>query len=56
MISRGTVLAVELEGCAADESWRESLVTAIRRASPLPAPPVSQVFAEHVAIEFSNLN
>lgn len=50
----GAVLEVELTSCNADESWRQSLVTAIRRASPLPAPPVAQVFAPRVSIEFGN--
>lgn len=50
----GAVLDVQLPNCTADPAWRASLVTAIRRASPLPAPPVAQIFAERVSIEFGN--
>jgi hypothetical protein len=48
----GVVLAVRLANCAADEARRAALLTAVRRSSPLPAPPASQIFAERVVIAF----
>jgi len=49
---QGKVGAVTLVDCNGDERWKLSLVRAIERASPLPSPPTSAVFAPHMLLEF----
>jgi hypothetical protein len=48
----GEVLEVTPTHCGADSRWRASLVSAVRGASPLPAPPDPRVFRRRVALEF----
>jgi TonB C terminal len=50
---RGKVLSVELRYCNGDVRWKHSLVSAIERASPLPAPPIPSVFARWLTLNFS---
>jgi len=50
---RGKVLSVELRYCNGDIRWQLSLVSAIERASPLPAPPVPSVFTRWLTLDFS---
>lgn len=50
----GAVLEVELAGCPEDFELRESIVRAVFRASPLPAPPDPAVFAQRIRIDFSS--
>jgi hypothetical protein len=49
----GRVLSVELRHCDADARWQRSLVAAIERSSPLPAPPVPSVFSNTLILNFS---
>jgi TonB C terminal len=49
---RGEVLEVTVQRCNGDVSWGLSLVHAIDRASPLPAPPDPAVFAETLQLSF----
>jgi len=49
---RGDVLEVTLQRCNGDARWQVSLVRAIERASPLPAPPDPAVFAESLQLDF----
>ena len=48
----GEVRDVTLSDCNGDERWQSSLVSAIRSASPLPAPPDPRVFNRRVAMQF----
>ncbi len=50
----GNVLEVTLQRCNADARWQVSLVRAIERASPLPAPPDPAVFAESLQLSFES--
>lgn len=49
---RGEVQEVTLQRCNGDVRWGVSLVQAIQRASPLPAPPDPTVFAESLQLSF----
>lgn len=49
----GNVQAVNLEQCTDDSRWQQSLVRAIRSASPLPAPPDSAIFTPTLRLVFS---
>jgi TonB C terminal len=51
----GQVREVTLNDCNGDERWKSSLVSAIRTASPLPAPPDPRVFTPRVVMEFRSL-
>jgi hypothetical protein len=48
----GTVQEVLLPNCNGTERWRQSLLTAIRQASPLPAPPDQTVFQPSLLLRF----
>ncbi len=48
----GRVLSVELRRCNGNGSWQSSLVAAIERASPLPAPPEPSVFTGTIVLSF----
>jgi hypothetical protein len=50
---KGRVLSVELQDCGEDARWRESLTSAIVRASPLSSPPEQWLFAETVTLNFT---
>jgi hypothetical protein len=49
---RGDVAEVQVQRCNGDVRWGLSLVRAIQRASPLPAPPAQSVFAETLQLSF----
>lgn len=48
----GSVTEVELLDCDRDPEWQMSLVNAIQRASPLPAPPSPTVFTNTLTLYF----
>ncbi len=48
----GQVQEVTLMDCNGSERWQASLVSAIKSASPLPAPPDVRVFKKHIALQF----
>jgi len=50
--ARGEVQEVTVQRCNGDVRWGLSLVRAIERASPLPAPPDPSVFAETLQLSF----
>jgi hypothetical protein len=49
----GNVQSIELQNCGDDARWRESLTSAILRASPLSAPPEQWLFAEIITLNFA---
>jgi len=49
---QGEVLEVTLRECNGDTKWQISLVNAIERASPLPAPPDPAVFTDALRLSF----
>lgn len=51
---RGEVVEVALEQCNGDPRWQVSLVNAVERASPLPAPPDPKVFAHTLEFSFES--
>jgi hypothetical protein len=52
--TRGAVLNVKLEHCVGTPRWQQSLVSAIRTASPLPAPPDPSVYADVLLLVFES--
>jgi hypothetical protein len=50
--ARGNVQEVLLLQCNGSEPWRHSLVVAINQSSPLPAPPIPNVFTQVVTMSF----
>jgi hypothetical protein len=50
--SRGYVIEIKLDHCNGDGRWQQSLLSAIRTASPLPAPPDPSVFADRLWLGF----
>jgi colicin import membrane protein len=50
--AHGEVMETTLERCNGDVRWQLSLVNALERASPLPAPPDPNVFAESLQLSF----
>ena len=50
----GKVLQTTLQQCNGPEAWQLSLVQAIQRASPLPAPPNSEVFADELILTLTS--
>jgi len=51
--NRGNVREVTPELCTGDAHWQQSLVRAIRSASPLPAPPDPAVFTSTLTLAFT---
>jgi hypothetical protein len=49
---RGDVVGVDLDHCNGDRRWQQSLLSAIRTASPLPAPPDPSVYADRLWLAF----
>jgi hypothetical protein len=49
---RGAVIEVTLDHCNGTERWQQSLLSAIRTASPLPAPPDASVYADILRLSF----
>jgi hypothetical protein len=52
--TRGRVLEVTLQRCNGDLLWQMSLVRAVERASPLPAPPDPKVFTSSLRLSFTS--
>ena len=52
--TRGDVLNVKLDHCVGAPRWQQSLVSAIRTASPLPAPPDPSVYADVLSLVFES--
>jgi hypothetical protein len=50
----GDVISVSLDHCEGGERWQQSLVSAIRTASPLPAPPDPSVYADRLHLTFQS--
>jgi colicin import membrane protein len=48
----GEVVAAVVSTCNGDEAVRESIVAAVLRASPLPAPPAPELFERTLVIRF----
>ena len=48
----GEVTAAVVSSCNGDEAVRESIVAAVLRASPLPAPPAPELFERNLVIRF----
>jgi hypothetical protein len=51
---RGDVVGIKLDQCNGNERWQQSLVSAIRTASPLPAPPDPSVYADRLWLTFQS--
>lgn len=51
---RGAVVGLTLDLCNGTERWQQSLVSAIRTASPLPAPPDESVYADILWLSFGS--
>jgi hypothetical protein len=51
---RGAVAEVTLDHCNGTDRWQQSLLSAIRTASPLPAPPDASVYADILRLTFSS--
>ena len=50
----GQITAVTLTACNGNARWQSSLVSAIKSASPLPAPPDPRVFNRRIAMQFAS--
>jgi hypothetical protein len=50
--ANGLVQEVLLPRCVGSPAWQRSLVTAIQRASPLPAAPSPRVFTRSIVLDF----
>lgn len=51
---RGDVVGVTLDPCNGTDRWQQSLTSAIRTASPLPAPPDQSVYAARLWLSFES--
>lgn len=51
---RGDLVGIALDQCNGTARWRESLLSAIRTASPLPAPPDASVYADVLWLSFAS--
>ena len=49
---KGVVLSAEVRGCRASQAWQDSLRNAVLKASPLPRPPIAELFDRHLVITF----
>lgn len=49
----GQVVSTEMQQCNADPAVRESIITAINKASPLPTPEDPSVFSREITFEFA---
>lgn len=49
---KGVVLSAKVRGCRASQAWQDSLRNAVMKASPLPKPPVAELFDRHLVITF----
>jgi hypothetical protein len=50
--AHGNVEEILLPNCNGSVNWQQSLVSAIREASPLPAPPDQKVFSKSITLQF----
>jgi hypothetical protein len=50
----GDVVNVKLDRCNGSPRWQRSLISAIRTASPLPAPPDPSVYADVLSLVFES--
>jgi hypothetical protein len=50
--AHGNVAEILLPNCNGSVAWQQSLVSAIREASPLPAPPDQKVFSKSITLQF----
>ena len=50
--AQGAIREIEVQQCNGSERWQRSLTDAIFAASPLPAPPNPQVFADSFSMRF----
>jgi hypothetical protein len=50
----GNLISIRLDHCNGTERWQQSLVSAIRSASPLPAPPDPSVSADVLWMGFTS--
>jgi hypothetical protein len=51
---RGELTGISLDHCNGTERWQQSLMSAIRTASPLPAPPDASVYADVLWLSVSS--
>jgi colicin import membrane protein len=49
----GEVTEVSVGKCNGDQAVRESIKSAVYKASPLPAPPDAALFDRHLVIDFA---
>lgn len=49
---KGVVLSAKVRGCRASQAWQDSLRNAVVKASPLPRPPIAELFDRHLVITF----
>lgn len=49
---KGVVLSAKVRGCRASQAWQDSLRNAVLKSSPLPRPPVAELFDRHLVITF----
>lgn len=49
---KGVVLSAKVRGCRASQAWQDSLRNAVVKASPLPGPPIAELFDRHLVITF----
>jgi hypothetical protein len=50
----GAAVTADLDHCNGTERWQQSLLSAIRTASPLPAPPDASVYADVLWLSFTS--
>jgi hypothetical protein len=50
----GDVIGIRLDHCNGTQRWQQSLLSAIRTASPLPAPPDPSVYADSLWLNFES--
>jgi len=51
---QGDVIGIDLDHCNGTEAWRQSVLSAIRTASPLSAPPDASVYADVLWLGFAS--
>jgi colicin import membrane protein len=51
-IPGGEVVGASIASCNGDDAVRQSIVSAVLRSSPLPAPPDPALFERNLVIEF----
>lgn len=51
---RGELVDIRLDHCNGTERWQQSLLSAIRTASPLPSPPDESVYADVLWMSFAS--